>query len=85
MTRHYSFTYGVLPTRDQFQRCWNLEVGEGKETFAFGNDPRVGTCKLTEDQVWEELVKAEQEWSQGDDEAGDWCWCVLSVLGVEWV
>lgn len=89
MTRrkpYYTFTYGHLPTRDQFHHCWTLEVTDEEcDRFAFRNDPRVGSCKLTEDQVWKELVKAEQEWAEGNDEAGEWCSSVLSVLGVEWV
>ncbi len=79
-----SMTYGVMPSREEFSEAFGDEV-----YFSFGNDPRVGTVKLTEDELWEELQKALAEFEESDypysEEAGHWVSTVLDVLGFEWV
>lgn len=78
-----SMTYGVLPTCEAFFDAFDVHV---KQTyFCFGNDPRVGNCELTSNELWIELKDAASDFRAGDDEAGDWCSCVLSTLGFEWV
>lgn len=79
----YTKTFGVLPTKQQYDDCWK-RTGVG-EVFRFGNDPRVGTCDLTQDELWDELKKAHQDYESGQEDAGNFCSCVLSVLGFEWV
>lgn len=78
-----SLTYGTLPPHHLFVECFDLAVPSS--FFHFGNDPRMGNCALTEGQLWSEIQKACREWEKGDDTAGDWVSCVLSVLGIEWV
>ena len=78
-----SITYGKLPTRQAFQKAFHKECPSGR--FAFRNDPYVGTDKLSESQLWDEMKSAVKAWRQGDEEIGDWASCVLSVLGFEWV
>ena len=79
-----SMTYGVMPSREEFSEAFGDEV-----YFAFGNDPRVGTAKLTEDELWDELQKALAVYEESDypysEAAGDWVSTVLDVLGFEWV
>jgi len=83
----YSMTFGVMPTRAQFDECWEREVvGQ----FAFGNDERVGTCELSQDELWEELNAAHSQWVETteDDEweeTGSWMSSVLYCLGIEWI
>jgi len=88
-----SMSYGVMPSKDDFEAAFEAKCPNGK--FAFGNDKIVGTDKLTCTQLWDELQKQRNRWenfpddedddgSKGD-QAGDWCSCVLSVLGFEWI
>lgn len=89
-----TLTYGVLPSREEFETAFDQYVPGIR--FEFDNDPRVGTCALTASELWEELVKAREE-SLGVcsikaphapcsiEAAGQWCSDVLSVLGFEWV
>jgi hypothetical protein len=77
-----SMTYGVMPPREDFDAAFDREV---PNRFRFGNDPRVGNCELTADELWSELESAKGEHDDGDDEAGDWASCVLYTLGFEWI
>lgn len=89
----YRLNYGDMPTREQFDTAWDKTFQFAGEMFAFGNDKRVGTCKLTREQVWDELNEAHSEWKNDGSQitngyagdAGDWCSCVLGVLGIEWI
>jgi hypothetical protein len=93
----FSMTYGQMPTRDQFARAWDKTVererAEGNAggvqtgTFGFGRDPRLGTCRLSRDELWAEINKAYKEASEegGYDRAGSWISSVLYCLGIEWV
>ncbi len=102
--RNLTLTHGVMPTREQFDRAWELTAQDEMErdpgglgvqtgTFAFGNDPRLGNCRLSQDELWKELQKAHKEYesaSAGDGEddpeiVGDWVGTVLYCLGIEWV
>lgn len=97
-----SMTYGHMPTRQQFDRAWDETVSRerkeghrgGVQTgyFAFGRDPRLGDCRLTQDELWAELQKAAKEYEEGlqsDSEdpepTGDWISSVLYCLSIEWV
>jgi hypothetical protein len=90
-----SMTYGVMPSREEFdEACSLVDPDNGRSVdgdgFRFGNDPRVGDCTLSSDELWDELVKAHGEYeSDGEsplgDRAGDWCSSVLGCLGFEWV
>ena len=90
----YTKTYGTMPTREEFDQCWDARMAEegASDGFHFGNDKRLGTCTLSQDELWEELQKAHREWNgaldHNDDSEhvlGDWISCVLGVLGFEWV
>lgn len=86
-----TMTWGVMPSREEFDEAWDAQCDE---RFAFGNDPRLGTCALSQDELWEELLKAHAESQAVDgssddggapERAGDWCSAVLYCLGFEWV
>jgi hypothetical protein len=88
----YTRTFGVMPTREEFDRCWQQTMNS-ETTFSFGNDSRVGNCELTQEELWKELLQAKEDWdlleedetSPSPSETGDWLSCVLGVLGFEWV
>lgn len=87
-----SMTYGVMPTRKQFDTACDepdLECGPNGSVaatgFRFGNDKRVGDATLSPDELWTELQRAHAEWEAGAEEAGDWCSSVLGCLGFEWI
>lgn len=98
---HTSMTYGVLPTREQFDEAFDRECPEG--TFSFGNDERFGNDEVSERALWNELTVALGEFEDGEhndecggdgqhcngecpgDRAGSWCSAVLGVLGFEWI
>lgn len=80
----FTRTFGILPTRKEYDLCWKKSGPAGK--FAFGNDPRIGTCELTQDELWEEILRAHKDWSEcSNEDAGNFLSCVLNVLGFEWV
>lgn len=101
MARRRSMTFGVMPTREEFdEACREHDPEDPPEAcvadqgFRFGNDPRVGDAHLTADELWEELQRAFAEYQAvdgssddgGDPErAGDWCSSVLGQLGFEWI
>jgi hypothetical protein len=93
-----SMTFGTMPAREQFDAaCAAVDEDDGRSVeqdgFGFGNDPRLGTCRLTADELWGELQKAHAEFECRDgaddpaktDAVGDWISSVLSCLGIEWV
>jgi hypothetical protein len=61
-----TMTYGTMPTREDFDFALVRENCESG--FRFGNDPRVGTCTLTPNELWDELNKALTQYDQGDDD-----------------
>jgi hypothetical protein len=77
-----SMTYGVLPSKEEFL---NEVIIEGDDKVTFGNDERFGTVTVTAEEVYEELKKAVEEWKEGNEWAGDWASCVLSVFNFEWI
>jgi hypothetical protein len=96
MARYFSMTFGVMPTREQFDEAWRKTGEEASELrsdcFHFGNDKRLGTDVLTQDELWNELVKARAKYDRLDgeindfpDEVGDWISSVLGQLGIEWI
>lgn len=102
MATRKMMTYGTLPTREEFDgafvRACSWGIPRRALTYAFTNDPRVGTCELTAEEVWRELMEARGEWqgwirattgqAMTEDQAdasGQWCSDVLGVLGFEWV
>ena len=86
---HTTMTFGVMPTEEQFDQACQMVDDEGRSVaehgFGFGNDPRVGTDRLTQGELWKECQRAFEEYSQGSDPAGDWLSSVLGCLGFEWV
>lgn len=93
--RHTSMSYGVLPYLADFNAAFDAYCPDG--TFAFGNDPRVGTDDLDRAQLMNELRSAHEDWERGEHAdgcpgdgscRGDGCpsedagsWC-SSVLGI---
>lgn len=95
-----SMTYGTLPSREEFETAFDAlfdsddsRVTHGAARFTFTNDPRVGTCMLTANELWCELEKAQKEWYDwtstrtevAAEAAGQWCSDVLGILGFEWI
>lgn len=86
-----SFTYGVMPSHEQFlEACAKEDPNTGQSVdddgFAFGNDKRVGSTNLSTAKLWDELQQANSEFqAEGNEAAGDWCSCVLYCLGFEWI
>lgn len=81
----YSMTYGIMPTRDQFEDGWHAKREAGAlagNHFYFGQDSRVGTCMLNEFEVWEYLEKALDE---NTPESLEWIASVLRYLDIDWV
>lgn len=79
-----SMTFGVMPTREQFDAGWDACEPRG-DRFHFGNDKRIGNDALTQEELWKEVVKAHGEFEEGDEDAGDWCSSVLGCLDIEWI
>lgn len=78
-----SMTYGVLLSKEDFEKAFERLVGD--ETFIrFSNDKRVGNCRLTCEELWNELDAATGE-SECSEESLDWASCVLYTLDFEWV
>ena len=90
-------TYGVMPTREEFEWLWettdaNGELRDGK--FHFGNCKRMGNRAFNEIELWNELQKAYKEAFEDPstefefeaaESTGDWISCVLGYLGLEWI
>jgi len=56
MNTLFSMTFGKMPTREQFVYCWwKTFENDDDPFFSFTNDKRLGTCKLTLDELWNEL------------------------------
>jgi len=85
----FTMTYGTLPTDEQFEAAWRAEIAKAEPLdwkFALVNDKRVGTCALTQAELWREIQSAHQDYHEhGDEEAGDWCSRVLECFSIEWV
>lgn len=93
----HSMTYGELPTEEQYDAAWDRLLEEGElrgDVFHFGNDPRMGTCALTQSELWKEIQRVKEEYESkltGDDceedpeVCGGWLSNVLFCLGFEWV
>jgi len=64
-----TMTFGTMPSREQFDSQYAKKMG----TFGyrFHNDSRVGTCEMSQDQLWNELQKALDQYNQGDDHKPD--------------
>ena len=92
-------TFGTMPSREELDAaCAEEGEDDGRSVdnhgFHFGNDPRLGTVRLSSDELWTELQKARAEYDAVDgssddggapERAGDWCSAVLGQLGFEWV
>jgi hypothetical protein len=86
-------SYGIMPTKEQFDSCWDkvdAEEGFRGDKFHFGNDPRIGTDALSQEELWKELNIAFSEYQEQDDidemnEVGDWISSVLYCLDIEWI
>jgi hypothetical protein len=86
-----SYTYGVLPSKEEFDAQFDVAVGHGN-TFSFGNDKRIGNDHLTCDELWIELKQAVEEFEgtavlpiQKQNDAGNWASVVLFCLNIEWI
>jgi len=95
-----SMTYGVMPTREQFDAACDEpdpECGPNGSIaatgFRFGNDKRVGDATLSPDELWNELQRAHAEyegllasdWDVDPEVVGSWISDVLGCLGFEWI
>lgn len=92
-----TLTYGDLPTQDQFDKAWwesNPTTADGTPGFAFGNDPLVGTCVMSREELWEKLQWVWNEYADklvgmgltdDPEKQGSWLADMLSCLGIEWV
>jgi hypothetical protein len=92
-------THGIMPTREEFDWLWEaVDANEGFRDgkFHFGNDPRLGTCALTQNELWNALQKAhhevcaayaesEAEFGEPAEQTDDWLSSVLGCLGLEWI
>ena len=76
-------TGGILPSREVFEKQFGKHCPEGK--FRFGNDPFVGTCELTCDELWDELNYFTELFGDKDEDVYSWCSSVLCCLSIEWV
>lgn len=74
-------SYGMLPEKSVY--CDRFEAFCPDGGFSFGNDKRVGTCTLSCEELWREIVKAMS--GLQDDDAWDWTSCVLDSLNIEWI
>jgi hypothetical protein len=76
-----TLTYGTLPERDEFDAAFDAraelhparKLASVGAVFRFSNDPRVGTCALNNNELWAELVRAQEEWAEvsGDSDTDD--------------
>lgn len=80
-----SMTYGVMPTRKDFDQAWDNSIAGESLTFNFRNDSRLGDNNLTNNELWLELNSARAEYEKGDEKSGEWCSAVLYILGFEWI
>jgi hypothetical protein len=86
-----TMSHGEMPTHEEYDEAWSQTV-EGS-TFRFGNDPRLGSCELTQEELWTELNKANDEYAdllggmetEDPEVVGSWLSSVLFCLGIEWV
>lgn len=65
---HTSLDYGTLPSSEAFCAAFDARCPDG--TFAFGNDPYVGTQALDLDDLWAELEAQHATWEQGEHAPG---------------
>lgn len=93
-------TFGVMPSREQYDAGYDHALSEGNVDgrFHFGNDPRMGTDSLSREELWKELQKAHAEYESdcpdgepvaefeaSREAAGDWMSSVLYSLDIEWI
>ena len=82
-----SMTFGTMPARKDFNKNFARICKGSNNKFSFGNDPIVGTCELTSNELWEELqaVHLQSQSAEGDnlEKLESWLSCVLSVLEFE--
>lgn len=78
MARRRSMTYGVMPTREEFdEACREHDPDDPPQAcvenlgFPFHNDPRVGDVTLTPDELWEELQKALADYNRPEDDGSN--------------
>lgn len=85
MARRKTYTYGVMPSREDFSAAFEQECPEG--TFTVGNDPLFGNHTFeNESELWTAVSEAANRHNdRGDDGAGQFASAVLDHLGFEWV
>lgn len=85
----FTMTYGTMPMREQFDQACSTPDDEGRtvssDGFGFGNDERLGTCRLSQDELWDEILEAYVDYSVSDEAHGSWLSSVLGSLDIEWV
>jgi len=80
-----SYTYGNLPTYDDFAAAFEADQDIGP-TYRIRNDPYFGSDDLTCTELYEQLERARDDWEEnGEDAAGDFASAILQTLGFEWV
>lgn len=86
-----TFTYGILPTKEEYDAAWDKLIAEEElhgGLFHFGNDERLGTCALSQEELWDEILLAYEEWDKDgwiDDQIGNWLSAIMFSLGFEWI
>ncbi len=78
-------TYGVMPTRDEFDDAFDKKCGAGG-TYKISNDRGGRDGDWDNRLLWhllhEQMVAYNEE---ENEEAGDFVSAVLSTLGFEWI
>lgn len=77
------FTYGVLPSWEEFESQYMQVVGF--KVYQVRNCPMVGNRDFTDLELYKYLQQLVSLWDNGDEDAGDWVSCVLQTLNIEWI
>jgi hypothetical protein len=79
-----SMTYGTLPSAEAFAKHFEVVCPDG--VFRVGNDPLYGNHTFGLAGLWDAVKENTRKFTDdGDDAAGDWVSCVMSVLEFEWI
>jgi len=77
-------TFGVLPSVEDFYSQFKKVCESGR--FSFRNDLYVGNDSLSTSELWDLVQTMVADYEEtSSEEIGNWCSCVLQVLGFEWI
>lgn len=87
-----TLTYGVLPTKEQFEEQYVKTLGSDCNIYKVRNCKTVGNQDYTITALWGTINlfynRAERDIridSIKANEYSDWISCVLETLGIEWI